>query len=142
LEIESVDADCGWLVLGQAATQLTPEVAVETADDTALRLALEAFRSLPEYRSEQRALDDFRAAVSDGAAKPSPQQAWIEYTPVTTSQKSFRVGNEHYVWLSYNAGAGCADWEGGLAMLFRVQLGATPKATPVPPPSERSYPTG
>lgn len=85
LEIESVDADCDWLVLGQAATQLAPEVAVETADDTALRLALEAFRSLPEYRSEQRALDDFRAAVSDGAAKPSPQQAWIEYTPVTTS---------------------------------------------------------
>lgn len=142
LEIETVGADCGWLVLGQAATQPAPEVAVETADDTAIRLALEAFRKLPQYQSEQRGLDDFRKELSNRAAKPPPQEAWIEYTPVTTSQKSFRLGKEHYVWLSYNAGPGCAGWEGGLAMLFRVELGAAPKATPVPPPNQGSYPTG
>lgn len=52
------------------------------------------------------------------------------------------AGKQHYVWLSYNAGPGCAAWEGGLAMLFRVNDGATPSVTAVPPPNQRSYPTG
>lgn len=142
LEIESVAGDCSALVLGQAATQPPPEVAAETADETAKRLALAAFRRLPEYRREQRSLDEFLATTSDGATKATPQQPWIEYSPVIVSQRSFRLGKEHYVWLSYNTGAGCGGWDGGLAMLFRVELGPTPKATALRPPKDASYPTG
>jgi hypothetical protein len=90
-----------------------------------------AFRKLPEYQREQRSLDEFRKGSQDDTDANGPQRDWIEHNPLVASRKAFRLGSEHYVWLSYNAGNGCGDWEGSLSRLFRVELGKSPKATPL-----------
>jgi hypothetical protein len=128
-----VSGDCDELVLGQVASQPDPKLAEPIANDRALDVAMAAFRKLPEYQREQRSLDEFRKETQDNADANGPKRDWIEFEPVVASRRVFQLGSEHYVWLSYNAGAGCGGWEGGLSRLFRVELGKSPKATALSP---------
>ncbi len=142
VEIDAVKGNCGDLVLGQAASQPVTKVAEETSDEAAKRVALTVFENLPKYQAQQKDLDQFIAESEKEAGHSQPKTPWTEYSPVIRSQRSFRLGDEHYVWLSYDAGPGCGGWDGGLAMLFRVHPGKELQVTPIPPPKGAFYPTG